>query len=239
MSPLSRLLGITWLLLAPLGMVLQEPPVEPEPTIVVTATEQVDLGDPIRIKVVTEGKGLLVRVRQVLPGEDLDVSANLLELRAPGEFGFSNRSPGGYLIEAQAVVGESIATAYTYSRIGPMVPPGPGPGPDPDPDPDPNPEPTPGPKWILIVHETADTTPEIARLIVNLRTGDNAKYITENKHRLWILDDDLDPKWAQAVGTTKLPAIVIADPQRGANGAFVAELPKTSADVMKLIRDHD
>lgn len=114
-------------------------PVAKEP-IAVTATESVQLGEVVRISVTTTGTGLRVRVRQILPDEDQDVSNNLLDLEGPTEYGFTSTQPGGYVIEAQAVVGEKIETALVRTRIeganpNPVDPnkPPPGPGPIPGP----------------------------------------------------------------------------------------------------------
>jgi hypothetical protein len=233
----ARHISLVGLLLVSQSVLGQEPvvipPVDP---IAVVATEHVDLGDPIRISVKTSGTGVLVRVRQILPGEDLDVSANLLDLEGTGEFGFTNKSPGGYLIEVQAIVGDRIVSDYAYSRIGSIVP---QPPPGPSPEPDPNPPPAPGPKNILVIHETGEISPILSQVFIKLRTGDAQKYLNENKHKLYILDDDLQPGWAQILGSTKLPAIIISDPSRGASGSVVRELPKTADEIMALIKQHD
>lgn len=47
-----------------------------------------------------------------------------------------------------------------------------------------------GPRDLLIVHESGDTTPDLARVITALRTGTAAQYLAEKKHTLTILDDE-------------------------------------------------
>lgn len=47
-----------------------------------------------------------------------------------------------------------------------------------------------GPKTVLIVRETEDTTPEQAIVATGLRAGAHADYLKSKGHSLLILDDD-------------------------------------------------
>ena len=47
-----------------------------------------------------------------------------------------------------------------------------------------------GPRQLLVVRETADTTPEFGRYLTELRAGETAKYLKEKKHTLEILDQN-------------------------------------------------
>lgn len=47
-----------------------------------------------------------------------------------------------------------------------------------------------GKRTVVIIRESADDNPEIARMIQNLRTGENAAYFTQKGHRLHFLDDE-------------------------------------------------
>lgn len=47
-----------------------------------------------------------------------------------------------------------------------------------------------GPRHLVIVRESADDTPQIARTLTNLRQGTIAKQLADAGHKLTILDDD-------------------------------------------------
>lgn len=85
----------------------------------------------------------------------------------------------------------------------------------------PQPPPTPGARTVLLVRETAASTPELARAIAALRAGPQAAYLKSKGHVLTILDDDavgpdgqpapLLVKYRPHYQNLKLPALVIAD----------------------------
>lgn len=47
-----------------------------------------------------------------------------------------------------------------------------------------------GPRHLVIVRESADDTPDVARLLTNLREGAIAQQLAAAGHRVTILDDD-------------------------------------------------
>lgn len=103
------------------------------------------------------------------------------------------------------------------------------------------PDVTKGPRTLLIVRETADVTPETARLVNALRNGEAAKYLNDNGHKLSILDDDLNsPKseaWRPLWAGMKLPVLFIIDPR---NNTLVAKqelaVGITTADVLAALK---
>jgi hypothetical protein len=124
--------------------------------------------------------------------------------------------------------------------------PQPPPGPEPEP-PGPTPPVTEGARHVVIVYETADVTPAFARLLNGLRSGTNAKYLADHKHRLDLIDDDavtadgakaaLLEKYAPSA---KFPrSLIVAD---AASGAVVAvgELTdaSTAAGVIEFIKQN-
>jgi hypothetical protein len=60
-----------------------------------------------------------------------------------------------------------------------------------------------GPRQVLIVHESGDSTPEFGRLVTLLRSGPAADYLASENHSLLILDVD-------SVGPDGQPAAVLA-----------------------------
>jgi hypothetical protein len=100
---------------------------------------------------------------------------------------------------------------------------GPEPDPEPDPDPDP-PPPPPGPRWALVVEETADRTPQQAGLYLALRN----RYPLS---RLLILDKDAEAesarRYIRAVPPdVPLPALVIVHAETG-KIVRIVPLPET------------
>ncbi len=93
-----------------------------------------------------------------------------------------------------------------------------------DKNPPPPPPPISGRRWCLILHESAATTPEIARCLLQLRTD---SYLAEKKHNLQILDVDSKnesdtPNQAVAQWVARLKAAGVSFP--GGVGLIVAEL---------------
>lgn len=79
-----------------------------------------------------------------------------------------------------------------------------------------------GKRAVLIIRESAESTPEFARLITSLRTGPNAAYLTSKGHSLAVLDDDSKDEsdqqaaivkaWAPFYSDLTLPVLLIVDP---------------------------
>lgn len=102
-----------------------------------------------------------------------------------------------------------------------------------------------GPRQILLVYESSDTTPELARAITALRVGPAAEYLQSKGHTLDVLDVDAvdgqgnpSPRvaqWRETFGHLKLPAIlVIAPPNKVVHASSIDEPSATAIlDVIK------
>lgn len=134
---------------------------------------------------------------------------NVLAIPKPGEVGWSR----------SIVVSEVGPQPVPPTPIPPTpVPPVPVPVP-PQPVPPPVVE---GKRAVLIIRESADDKPELARLITGLRIGTNAAYLTSKGHTLAILDDDAKDEsgqpspivaaWRPFFADLTLPALLIVDP---------------------------
>lgn len=134
---------------------------------------------------------------------------------------------GFYAVTQWGIEGEaepSVLVVEIKAGVVPVPPGPPPPKPDPPkPDPvPPKPDPTPaGPRSLLLVRESAETTPALARLVASLRSGPSQQYLRANGHRLDILDDDevgSDGKpsktlesWRPHFTGMKLPVLIIFD----------------------------
>lgn len=142
--------------------------------------------------------------------------------------------PGVYEIQAIITVADWDARtldqrfARATFAIGdaPPTPPNPDPpGPSPPPEPEPDPEPTPqeGPRTVMLLYESEDSSPQLAALMVGLRNGTPAKYLADKKHRLLILDDDATDQLGRPIALVEkllargieLPALFICDSATG------------------------
>lgn len=128
--------------------------------------------------------------------------------------------------------GEMRAIADEFAKDAP-VPPGPTPPPVVE-----------GKREVVIVHESADKTPEFGSLVVELRKpGTNAdSYLKSHGHTLTILDDELirESKWNDLLGSRldQLPRLFIIDPQTNAILFEVAIPPGYTADqITERIRE--
>ena len=219
--------------IAILLLVAQEPP-----PISVLATPQVDLGDYVQIHVETTGTAKQVRVWRVEPGPDQPITKGLLEL-AGGDFALV-APQGTYRIEAQAIVGEAIVSADAEATVGP-----PGPRPDPTPTP-------PGQRWVVVLRETSQATPEQARFLTSLRNSATQTYVDQKNHKLLILDDDsVTPlgtpvpevqAWLKQLEARqiKLPALLVVDPSQPAAGGVLSagSLPSDPDAILETLKQH-
>ena len=125
--------------------------------------------------------------------------------------------------------------------VGPS--PGPGPGPvipdPPKPDP-PKPDPIPaGPRQVLILRESSEDTPTLARLFTSIQAGKLNAYLRSKGHSAFVLDDDDESQkvkdWNKALGI-KLPALAILD-DKGAI-LYRTTLPDNASDedVMTVVK---
>ena len=98
----------------------------------------------------------------------------------------------------------------------------------------------PGPRTVLIVRESAATTPVLARTLTALRDGASAAYLKEKGHSLLILDkDSIGPDGSPATVVEKwkpfnqLPELLIISPpdkllHRG-------KLPESADGVLQIL----
>lgn len=128
--------------------------------------------------------------------------------------------------ELRATFGTVFTEISVALNLGPMPPPGP-----------------PGQRTVVIIRETADSTPELARMIVSLRAGTQAKYLADKGHPLLILDDDAVDQAGKPAAIVeklrphfkdiKLPALLILDGERVVNNE---PLPPTADAVIEAVK---
>jgi len=125
----------------------------------------------------------------------------------------------------------------------------PDPNPDPDPDPEPDPDPPiPGPRFVLVVHESLDRTPQDVLTLKTLRG-----YLEDRKHLYRFIDKDLKDaetgqpaEWlrpyieAIAVAGLSLPVLVVdedGDRKQGFDNVHAVPLPN-GADSVQFVKKH-
>lgn len=101
------------------------------------------------------------------------------------------------------------------------------------------------PKLVRLVVETADVTPDQARAIVNLRTGELAKRLADKGVFFEIVDDDAtnergEPVLDQAEFDGQSPPLMQFYSKRGGKLLDVEPLPKdfTAESVTSLAKKH-
>lgn len=147
---------------------------------------------------------------------------------------------GRYRVEAWTAKGDvpsDIATCWVV--IGQ---PGPTPPDPPNPEPDP-PDPTPsGLRSVMLIHESAEKTPAWAITINQLRTGAQAKYLSDRKTRLDILDDESlagDARWTSILAGLTLPAVIVTDSKtRVVVHKQAVPLTATADEILAIIKTH-
>lgn len=143
-----------------------------------------------------------------------------------GQKAYLGGKSGAYTIVLVGIDGESLAIDTGTCAIGPPGPTPVPPGPTPVP-PGPNP-PTPvppvveGKRALLIVRESADTTPAMARLMTALRNPPHSTYLTSKAHTLSVIDDDAVDEngqptavlasWRPHFQGMTLPVLFVIDP---------------------------
>lgn len=159
------------------------------------------------------GKGFSWSVPPSLAADDYQISESGTRLM------FATVTPGEYTFALAVATGDVANVVQVRVRVGePPAPIPPGPTPQP---PIPTPPPV-GQRAVLILRESAETTPALARLLTSLRAGTQAAYLKSKGHSLSILDDDaVDPtgkpspaveSWRPHFAGMKLPAVIIYDP---------------------------
>ena len=159
-------------------------------------------------------------------------------------------SAGVYKVEAwnaKADVPSDIATCIVI--VGTPIPPTPVP-PTPVPIPPtpvpPNPTPA-GLRTVLILRESADTTPELARVITSLRAGQQSQYIKSKGHSLLVLQIDdvgsdgkplpVAESWKREVAGLTMPVLIIID-QTTKQIVAKFPLPKTADGVIETLKSN-
>jgi hypothetical protein len=205
---------------------------------IIVAPEAVDGGQP---KWQVDPALQEVRLDLLLPPETIaSLRGKVLTCSTPGRFRV-------LAWNAKGDVASNLAECWVVI-VDPRPP---TPPPDPPQPPDPTPGPTPpvpaGARAVLILRETAESTPQLARLLTQLRTGQHAEYLRSKGHSLSILDDDAvgsdgrpSPAvelWRPHFAGLTLPAVLIYDPT---SKVVIAKqsLPATSAEVIETLKRH-
>lgn len=119
----------------------------------------------------------------------------------------------------------------------------------PDPDPEPDPDPTPGPRFVLIVHESAERTVEMVVSLGQLRS-----YLEGKQHSYRFEDKDLKDAatgqpavWLQPylrkikTAKLKLPVIVVdgdGDRQQGFDEIYIEAMPGTGVKAIEIVKKY-
>lgn len=163
------------------------------------------LGDPFTLFVVPEG-GQFVELYDT-KGTPVGI--------------YTNSVPGVYtaccvVYNAETKAQEKSTFAIHIGVGPPPVPPGP------DPPVPPTPPVVEGKRALLIIRESADSTPNVARMITALRNPPHSSYLKEKGHTLSVLDDDavdaegkpsaLVEAWRSHFAGMTLPVVFIIDP---------------------------
>ena len=146
---------------------------------------------PFEVKAPAGGFGY---VWSVPAGFDILKKGSVIEIKSAPK-GNATISCEWYVVDFDKRLVESKfeSVSFAVGDVPQPIPPKP---------PDPPPGPLPGKRAILLIEESSERTPEMANLLVSLRTGQAAKYFSSKGHSLVVLDKD-------SVGPDKLPSQVI------------------------------
>ncbi len=108
------------------------------------------------------------------------------------------------------------------------------------PPPPPPPPPEVGKRWILLFYESAQSTPDLALQILQLRA---AKYLSEKGHQFRAVDKDLPAaqSWLQVLKPGSLPCLAIAELTAGDGTGrvlFAGALPQSFDTTIALLKQH-
>jgi hypothetical protein len=92
-----------------------------------------------------------------------------------------------------------------------------------------------GPLRVVIVRESLDDTPAMARLITALRNGPAAEYLTTKGHALDVLDDDHPSVVADWTEGVQLPAVAVLD-GKTQQVLYREPLPATADELVKWLQ---
>jgi hypothetical protein len=157
-----------------------------------------------------------------------------------------NAGDGSFVVSYQPI-GKKRVTRTIVVSGDVVVPPIPVPPEPPKPPVPPEPPQPTGPLTILLVRESGDSTPEMAMLIRDLRTGPVADYLKSKMHALGVLDTNAkDPdgkpspaveEWRPHFSGLTLPALVVYDPTTKRVLSKQAITPATTAtQIMEAIK---
>lgn len=204
------------------------------------------------------GVALALLLAAAVCGDDQfapDAARRSTKIEAVGtvaEFTFFVRDGQYYLINFASLQFVPVRVTFLVAPGPTPIPPQPDPTPVP-PKPDPKPHPVPaGTRQVILVRESADSTPEVARLIVALRSGSAGAYINDKGHTLSILDDDsLGPDgqpassvaaWRPVYESKGLPCLIItARVNNETKVLYAAKLDEANAtadQVLAKIKEH-
>lgn len=167
-------------------------------------------------------------------------------------FTATGKEQGAYLFFASVNSLDPLAKPLTAMRWvivgegpGPIVPPGPGPGPGPDP----KPPVTEGKRSVVIIRESSNDTPALARLMTGLTDGAGADYLKSKGHSFAVLDPDevdengqpsaLVKSWQKHYAGMTMPVVFIID--SATNSIIVKQaMPDTMTwnDVLTLLKSN-
>ncbi len=135
---------------------------------------------------------------------------------APQVIAVADQPTGSYRVTRVPRSGIKLESVITIG--GQPVPPTPKPDP---PKPEPPKPPEVGKRTVVILRETSGTSLKTQSLLIGLRTGSAAKYLTDKSHKLYVVDMDavnekdtpseIVNSWKAEIAGMKLPVIVIAE----------------------------
>lgn len=222
-----------------------------EVTIRLTGTPPVDLSEPLTSQLDWLMGSDRLFCYLAAPGQPLQP----LDVRGELVFGVDGATiqpllrivcvgPGEVRILCDWNSGQSQLAEHMITIGGPS--PSPIPDPTPEPGPDPAPDPTPplplSQMLVIVVEESADRTREQAWILLDPTVR---KWMTDNGHRLRILDKDSQSPdalpWIQratapteTVPSPALPRVLISD--SGGSVSFVGDLPAGPIGMLELVK---
>lgn len=172
-----------------------------------------------------------------------------------GKVAYLAGKSGTFTVVLVGIDGENVSIdTHTVTIGGPLpptpvpptpIPPGPTP-PTPVP-PGPTPPVVEGKRALLIIRESADATPAMARLITALRNPPHSVYLKDKGHTLSILDDDSVDKdgrptpaveaWRAQFKDLPLPVLFVIDAAQGNHIHKQSLAPTaTAGDVIEVLK---
>lgn len=229
---LALITSIAALLLLPLHAPCDSPS---DARVTITATvavvptidgpDKVDAGKPAWFSVSGIPDGASVAF---LPTPLLDVTPSRI---VAGNAMFWVGKSGEYTITALVVDWSAktfvpIVKQITVGQVNPPIPPVP---------------PVPGDRWVIVVSESKDRTPQEAALLASVR-----RWLDQQKLNYRILDPTTEATWAAPYKAEierrrlSLPVLAVVVPSsQSSDGAYLAvrPLPQTSAEAIKIIQE--